>query len=493
MPIGNPVSASQPQFPFDTAPRVQGMSPQVSALLEDYLRTGASGSAFDSAARLGSHANPLILSSSGPSVTASGLPSRVPGASLPLFGRSAPASSGLNVAEGLGVEGASVLPTRTPGASSSLFTRPAPVSSGARLAEGIVNPVSAASTASNPANVFTRMASQAAEGGYLDDAARIASGGNTAATTTEALSTAKTFTEGAEKLGLLAKLGAKPGLVGKIATRAQAVNPYAAAATIAVPYVANRFIPQVDGKWDDAARTAATWGSTAAGFGMLGSPLAAAIAGGAGTLAGGIWGYLHGKDSNKKELEKALSSSDTQFEKSLSALSLSPETAAQFRDQYNAMAQMAGSKDDLTSMRQQIIQQAIAALPADRANAQARAVQQARVAAMQAWLGPLMSQAAAQSDFYSQAAGNAMSSVADQIRNPGLAAAARAMATQIPLTNAANTQATLAQLAATPGLYGMGLTQDGDVSGMYANPVTLATAQPVDPTQQALNAVLAGN
>jgi len=214
--------------------------------------------------------------------------------------------------------------------------------------------------------------------------------------------------------------------------------------------LAEGLIGHKNGSVDDAAVNAIRGGGIGAGLGSMFLPGPGTLVGGlAGAAAGGIYGAITGKDSDRTEGQRALAQQldpthGGSFAHSLSVSGLSPYAQQQLLVQLQASSSLVGSKADA----KQLITSAAQNIPAIQLQDQQYQMSQAKAAAMQSYLGPLLQQSYGNTNNLSQQSQSLTNAAANATQDPALAAAYRAQGAS---TAAAMHQSQSAQIAA---LYG---------------------------------------
>lgn len=208
---------------------------------------------------------------------------------------------------------------------------------------------------------------------------------------------------------------------------------------------------------DNAAAAAAGGAGIGAGIGSLIAPgPGTAIGAGVGALAGGAFGYLTGKGEGGNAVAKELAKRQGQLNQLLDQLGASDELRdqAQFQLQMGVATGEAGSKGDVANIYKQVQAMLPEALMADRQQQEQTRMKESNMAAVQAWMAPMMQQQLSQSQWYADQFGNQMQAAAGQIQDPGMRAAQQALASSISSQQASTNAAYAAQIAAAPSAWG---------------------------------------
>jgi hypothetical protein len=192
---------------------------------------------------------------------------------------------------------------------------------------------------------------------------------------------------------------------------------------------------------DDAVGSAIRWGGAGAGIGSLFGPAGMAIGGLAGAAAGAGWGWLKGDD-----MVQEMQQLDTTLDEMAVEMGLSEESMMQLRSQLDVGLEFAGSKEEA----QALYQDAMAQLPALAQQDAAIMEQNARSAAIQAAILPLMEQQAKLAQQSSQSSAGWLRSAANSNTNSEVRDLLRAQADQLMASQANFTNAAYGQVAAAP-------------------------------------------
>lgn len=222
-----------------------------------------------------------------------------------------------------------------------------------------------------------------------------------------------------------------------------------------------------DGTWDDAASSALRWGGTGAGIGSMILPgWGTAIGGVGGALIGGAKGLLTGEDSMETQVRDYLYGSEKQAGKIgevdalLAEAGLSEATRTDLLTQVKAAAMTAKTPEEIDLVLQQVNTLLPSIMEQDKAQQQAESQQaalEARMAAIQSYLQPIMQQQLAQYNTGLQTSYDQMQAAGANIKDPKMAAAYQ--------THAAN----LMNSGRLQGLQYVGQMQN-DLYSQYVNP-----------------------
>jgi hypothetical protein len=236
--------------------------------------------------------------------------------------------------------------------------------------------------------------------------------------------------------GLLAQLGGKAAL-GK------------AALPVAGGFIAKGIYDNItggekDGSWDNAIGGAIEGAGMGAGVGMLGGPLdfvSVPVGAGVGALAGGVYGWLTGKDSNSTQMQREVAKQDGALDKLVSMAGLSAEAQRSLSTQLYAATQQATNKTQIQQIYQSVMQQ----VPTIQAQEQQQRQQLVGLLATQQALAP-------QFDTYLQGLGadakafqGSVNDMASQIQNPTQAAYMKQLGSSSVLSDSATRAAYQAQ------------------------------------------------
>lgn len=209
--------------------------------------------------------------------------------------------------------------------------------------------------------------------------------------------------------------------------------------------------------WDNSLASAARWGGAGAAAGSLIAPgIGTAIGGGLGLGIGAVKGFMDSKNEGDKAVEKALNDRSGQLNELLGQLGASADLReqAQFQLQMGVTAGGATTKSQVNDVYAQVKAMLPEAIMADRQQQEQSRMQESNMAAVQAWMGPMMEQQLSQAQWYADQWGNQASAAAQQIEDPGMRAAQQALASSIPGQQAAANAAYAAQIAAAPSAWG---------------------------------------
>lgn len=222
-----------------------------------------------------------------------------------------------------------------------------------------------------------------------------------------------------------------------------------------------------DGTWDDAASSALRWGGTGAGIGSMILPgWGTAIGGVGGALIGGAKGLLTGEDSMETQVRDYLYGSEKQagkigqVDQLLAEAGLSESTRTDLLTQVKAAAMTAKTPEEIDLVLQQVNTLLPSIMEQDKAQQEAEGQQaalEARMAAIQSYLQPIMQQQLAQYNTGLQASYDQMQAAGAKITDRKLAAAYQ--------THAAN----LMNSGRLQGLQYVGQMQN-DLYSQYVNP-----------------------
>lgn len=223
-------------------------------------------------------------------------------------------------------------------------------------------------------------------------------------------------------------------------------------------YVAANLLHSVvgerDGTWDDAGEGALKGAGIGAGIGSMILPGPGTLIGGAlGGIGGGIWGKMTGNDSPGTErdeyLEQQLGSATKVGELTtlLSKYGLSPDTQQQVRLQIEALIPSLTSKNDAKALMSQVMSNLPALMEQDRVDR----ASEARIAAMQAYLLPMMRDSQAQTDQFMQQQYTLMNDSASRM-SPSVATIYRQHGLDTLASNSRASQAMYQQMLLAPQL-----------------------------------------
>jgi gas vesicle protein len=274
----------------------------------------------------------------------------------------------------------------------------------------------------------------------------------------------------AARTGILGRLGGPGRAAANAAGTATKVGRGGALARFGVPAAAGYFAGQganaLLGERDDNVDEGVTGALTGAGVGAgigaaVGTPFfgigavpGALIGGGLGALAGGAIGLFGPKNSGEEAVKSELETQEKKLREVLSQFGVSKDLRDEALMQLRLGSMDASSKDQVKAVATTITQQLGQAVAADKAEQEQMRMRESNLAAVQAWMGPMLQQQLERQNFYAQAQAQDMRAAANLYADPSQAATARAMASQVPLDSASAAAAQLAQLAATPALFG---------------------------------------
>jgi hypothetical protein len=244
--------------------------------------------------------------------------------------------------------------------------------------------------------------------------------------------------------------------------------------------------------WDDPNSKldeAASWGLQGAGFGSMAGPLGAVLGGAGGSILGYLMAGDAGADAQK--LDKELTTQRSKLTRILEQSGASAEFVKQATTQLDLMAMNVTDREQIAPLMEQLVQQVMPGVVSDQQQQTAQRLREANMAAMQAWMGPMMQDALNRQQYYADQSADASRRTASQFADPAVRASANALASRTSL-NAANSAASqLQQLAAYPGIYGYytGMDQNGAAPMDFASSLT---AQQVPNGMTALQAILGG-
>ena len=223
---------------------------------------------------------------------------------------------------------------------------------------------------------------------------------------------------------------------------------------------AGALLPQVwndpNSAWDDAASGALTGAGIGMGVGSVVPGLGTAAGGLIGGGLGGLAGFLTAGDASKEaeSLQKELTSQRSKLSNILQQSGASSDFVKQAETKLDLMAMNAQSEDQIAPMMDSLVQQLIPAIAGDMQQQVAERMRSANVAAMQAWMGPMMQDALNRQQYYADQSAGAASRTAGQFADPALRAAGQSLASRTSLNAANSATSQLQQLAATPGILG---------------------------------------
>lgn len=213
-------------------------------------------------------------------------------------------------------------------------------------------------------------------------------------------------------------------------------------------------VGEKDGTWDDAAEGALKGAGVGAGIGSMILPgIGTGIGAGLGAIGGGLWGAVTGDDSPGKQRDDYLRSQlDPSDDKSLLSLmgkyGLSMDAQHQLLMQLEIVGPTLGSKDEAKAL----VQQVMGSLPQLIEEDKAQQAQASRVAAMQAYLLPMMQQSQQQTEQFMQQQATLMNDSASRM-SPSVANIYRQHAADLVGSNTRAYQAQLTQMLLAPQLY----------------------------------------
>lgn len=232
----------------------------------------------------------------------------------------------------------------------------------------------------------------------------------------------------------------------------------------------DRAVGERDGTWDDAAGSALRWGGAGAGIGSMIAPgIGTAIGGAAGLAIGGVKGYLTGQDSEPTQardyLHSQLDPSNTdgliaKFDK----YGITGDTRNNLLMQIDLIGAQMGTKDEAKALVTQIV----SGIPDIVTQQQQTAATQARSAAIQSYLQPMIEQQLANYNQSNQQSANLASSAAGKITDPALADIYRSHAQQMLTAGNSAGLGYLQQMAVAPQLYGQTATDPSLYAGANA-------------------------
>jgi hypothetical protein len=223
-----------------------------------------------------------------------------------------------------------------------------------------------------------------------------------------------------------------------------------AAAGILAPMAIRAAWDDPNSSWDDATASAAGWGATGAGIGSMILPgWGTAIGGIGGGLIGGIKGYFDAENAGPGTPEEALAANTEMLDQTLNQLGVGGNVRQQLYEQIQVAATFAQSPEEVDA----IFQQAGQLLPSLIAQARQEDEANARYAAIQAAILPLMKQQNTAAQQSSQMAQGYLNQAASVQRDPQVAALLKAQGEQLMANQANYANAAYGQMAAAPMFY----------------------------------------